>query len=136
MLSGFKLTGVVGVGMFVLGMIFGEMNGRDAIYDKWNKVIRKAEEAAETYEDKAEEVEDAQDERVDKGKEEQRAEDMVSRQTYNRLQRSIVNERKYFKDELEKARANPDACNCVNLDMPIGLQRRVSVGEDRNDTKD
>ena len=134
--STLQITGAVAALSFLAGLTFGELHGRGKIYLKWNKEIVKTEQAAGDLEDKVEDVEDAQEDRVEDGKKKQRAEDTVSRQSFTALERTLNNERTYFEEQLAKARADTSSCNCANLDMPIGLQRRVSERPPSTDQQD
>lgn len=122
---------------FLSGLIIGEVHGRDMIKLKWLEEVVETEEAAVKVETKAADVEEAQEERVSVAKKEQRAEDVVSRQTYNKLERKLSDERSNFEKELAKARSDKgDGVNCALVDMPIGLQRRPIQWSASPDHKD
>ena len=123
-LTGFQIGGVVSCLAFLAGLTIGELHGRDIISIKWEREVAKTDQAAGKLEEIVEDKTSTRQAKADEGKVKQRAEDTVSRITYNNLKRDISNERIKFKADLDEARKAGGACNCVNIDMPISLQRK------------
>jgi len=126
----FSTVQLAGAGVtvaFALGLVLGNFQGRGAITAKWNKTLLATEQNAGELESFSGDVEEEQEDRVEEGKEEQREEDTVSRTQYIKLERKLSSERSYFEGLLAAERSKGGECNCINLDMPVELQRRPSL---------
>lgn len=122
-----QLAGAGIVAAFLIGGVVGEIHGRGVITAKWNKTLLETEVNAGDLETFSGDVEDEQEDRVEIDKEKQREGDTVSRTQYIKLERKLSSERSYFEGKLAAEKAKGGACNCINLDMPVELQRRPSL---------